>query len=166
MYNNTVIDNLLHEHEAIRAQMKLVKSLVDGWNDNNIKETHEFDSKGSHELNRRKLNLQQAVSYLDEGLRQHHLYEKEILPYLIGNPMMDAILTERETMMKRLEEINYLLLHIPSEGLAAIWGDFHKVVNNFSHWLIDHNMLEDVILNHLKENRPVQVQSPVLANVF
>jgi hypothetical protein len=157
MYNNIVIDRLLHEHEAIKAQIKLVIGLVNGWKTNT---SGAFTA--APDISRQKLNLQQAINYLDEGLKQQYSYEDEILPLLIGNPLMDAIMTERQTMMRRLAEINFLLLHISPESLAAIWGDLKTVIANFSHWLIDHNTLEDVMLKNLQAN--LTVKTPVLAS--
>ncbi len=147
MYNNFVIDRLLHEHEAIRAQSKAVVGLLNGW-----KVNAPGVVKAEPDISRQKWNLQQAIGYLDEGLRQQYSYEDEVLPLLIGDPLKDAILTERRTMMKRLAEINFLLLHISPEGLAAIWDDIRKVIANFSFWLIDHNTLEDVMLKNLQSN--------------
>ncbi len=157
MYNNIVIDRLLHEHEAIKAQIKSVIGMVNGW-----KASSSGTIKVVPDITRQKWNLQQAISYLDEGLRQQYSYEDEILPLLIGNPMMDAIITERQTMMKRLADINYLLLHISPEGLAAIWDDMRKVIANFSHWLVDHNTLEDVMLKNLQNK--LTEKTPVLAS--
>lgn len=156
MYNNFVIDRLLHEHEAIRAQIKLVIGLVNGW------KVNDPGAVKAAEITRQKLNLQQAISYLDEGLRQQYSYEDEVLPLLIGDPLKDAFLTERQTLMKRLAEINFLLLHISPEGLAAIWGDIRKVIANFSFWVIDHNTLEDAMLKNLQTN--LTEQPRVLVN--
>lgn len=150
MSNNFIIDRLLNEHEAIRAQIKLVSGLIHGWRINKTEKTSGTDLKAMPDIAHHKMNLQHAISYLDEGLKRQYSYENEVLPYLIGDPLMDALLTERQTMMKRLEEINFLLLHITPEGLAAIWDDLRKVLTNFSHWLIDHNMLEDAMLKNIK----------------
>jgi hypothetical protein len=157
MYDNFVINRLLHEHEAIQAQIKLVIGLTNGW---------KIDASGAvkpvPEITRQKLNLQQAICYLDEGLRQQYSYEDEVLPLLIGDPLKDAILTERKTIMKRLAEINFLLLHISPEGLAAMWDDIRKVIANFSFWLADHNTLEDALLKNLQIN--LTEQPRVLVN--
>jgi hypothetical protein len=156
MYNNFVIDRLLHEHEAIRAQTKLVVGMVNGWNINASGAV-----KAEPDITRQKLNLQQAIGYLDEGLRQQYSYEDEVLPLLIGDPLKEAILTERRTMMKRLAEINFLLLYISPEGLVAIWDDLKKVIANFSYWLVDHNTLEDVMLKNLQTNLSEQPRALV-----
>jgi hypothetical protein len=156
MYNNFVIDRLLHEHEAIRAQVKLVVELVNEW-----KVNAPGVVKAEPYITRQKWNLQQAICYLDEGLRQQYSYEDEVLSLLIGNPIKDALLTERRTIMKRLAEINFLLLHISPEGLVAIWDDMRKVITNFSHWLVDHNTLEDVMLKNLQTDLTEQPRALV-----
>jgi len=148
MSSNLVIDNLLHKHEAILAQMKLVNELVD----------ERKSIKTGPNMAYWKMNLQQSINYLHEGLKQHYLYENEVLPFLAGNSLMDAILLERQTMMKRLEEIDFLLLNISPEGLSAIWNNVRKVISNFSQWLFDHHMLEDVMLKNLKTNLQPQPQ--------
>jgi hypothetical protein len=157
MYNNLVIDRLLHEHEAIKAQINLVIGLVNGWKVKAL-----GAEQAAPDIFRQKLNLQQAISYLDEGLKQQYSYENEILPLLIGDPMMDAIITERQTMMKRLADINFLLLHISPESLAVIWNDLRKVIANFSYWLADHHTLEDLMLKNLQTN--LAEKTPVLAS--
>lgn len=149
MSNNLIIDSLLHKHEAILAQMKLVNSLVDEWK----------ISKTGPNMAYWKMNLQQSISYLYEGLKQHYVYENEVLPFLARSPLMDAFLLERQTMIKRLEEIDFLLLNISPEGLAPIWDNVRKVISNFSQWLVDHHMLEDAMLKNLKTTLQPQPQS-------
>jgi hypothetical protein len=157
MNNQPVIENLLHEHEAVRAHMGQIAGMVNSWYTSKIS-----DSRSSNVLNDfdyQKLNLKQTIGYLDDGLKKQFMHEEEILPGLVGDLLMDAINAEHREILKELNEIKFLLFYINPESIK-LKGDYLKVlISSFTNWVTKNSVMKDIMLRLVRGEPARQIAS-------
>ncbi len=153
MFNHPVIENLLHEHEAIRAYMGQITRMVNSWYTR--KDAAANFSGAQEDFENQKVNLKETISYLDEGLKKQYVREEEIMPQMVGDLLMDAIKTEHKEILKELSEIKFLLFYINPVSLK-LKGDYLKVLmESFTNWVIHNSVMKDIILR-LVRGEPAQ----------
>ncbi len=62
-----VIDNISQEHEAIRAHMRTVCSIMDGWEDTNWEEMDNLDQELTTTITSKHMSLKQTINCLNDG---------------------------------------------------------------------------------------------------
>lgn len=145
-----VIENILHEHDAIREHVRAVSGLMDGWEEVEQGTLDEPDARVIPAVLTGHISLKQTMGYLDDGLHQHFSYEEEIMPGLIGNPLMEAVEIEHQEIQRQLQEINFILLNVNLPGLLANLDYLKMIVNNLRNLVESHCSTEDVMLILLK----------------
>jgi hypothetical protein len=143
------IDNLINEHAALSGHMRSVCGLLDTW-DKDIP-VNDIQPAQEQALNQKGINFKQTMSYLDEGLKQHHQHEEEIMPAITGEPIMEALRVEHHEILKQMGEINFVLRDINPRTLAANFDYLKLIVNNLCNLISLHNSVEDTLLNLLKK---------------
>jgi len=144
MINHPVIENLLHEHEAVRAYMGQITKMVNSWYMS--KSTLASTPDVGEDFERQKLSLKQTIGYLDDGLKRQFMHEEEVMPQLVGDMLMDAVKAEHAEILKELSEIKFLLLYINPASLK-LKGDYLKVlINSFVNWVTRNSVMKDIML--------------------
>lgn len=143
------IDRLINEHVAISGHMRSVCSLLDQWDEDLPKPARQSIEEQS--LSRKGLNLKQTMDYLDEGMKQHHQHEEEVLPDIAGEPVMEALRIEHKEILKQLGEINFVLRDIQPQALASNFDYLKLIINNLCNLVSLHSSVEDTLLNLLKK---------------
>ncbi len=150
-YSHVTIDSLIGEHVAIRGQMELIRGLTQDWG-------HLLDSKELVPQNQDQLqalmdkrsSLKQAMGYLEDGLKNHHAHEDEIMPPLAGSLLMKAIRIEHEEMLKMMDNINSLVINANLEVFLKKGADLIQLINDLRKFASIHSSREDGILFFLK----------------
>lgn len=146
-----MIENLIHDHEAIREHLKQVAKLADDWEQLEQEDLDPTDPAITEDLSFKHINLKQTMGYLEDGIRQHQNYEDEILPSLVGEQVMDALKIEHSEIQKQLKEIKFILLNINPNGLLANMDYLKLIISNLCDLLNHHDEVENLILNLLKK---------------
>ncbi len=153
MINHPVIENLLHEHEAIRAYMGQVTRMMNSWYSR--KDAVAILPGAPNDFENQKLNLKETIGYLDEGLKKQYVREEEIMPQMVGDLLMDAIKAEHKEILKELSEIKFLLFYINPTSLK-LKGDYLKVLmESFTNWVTRNSVMKDIMLR-LVRGEPAQ----------
>lgn len=144
-----IIDSLINEHTAIAGHMRSVCSLLDVW-DEDISARALLTGQ-EQSLSQKGVNLKQTMGYLDEGLKQHHKHEEEVIPAIAGELVLEALKIEHREIMKQLGEINFVLRDIQPKVLAANFDYLKLIINNLCNLVSLHSSVENTLLNLLKK---------------
>lgn len=144
-----IIDSLINEHTAISGHMRSVCRLLDSW-DEDIP-TQGIPVEKEQSLSQKGLNLKQTMAYLDDGLKQHHKHEEEVMPSITGELVMEALKTEHREILKQLSEINFVLRDIKPKELAANFDYLKLIINNLCNLVSLHSSVEDTLLTLMKK---------------
>ena len=69
-------------------------------------------------LAQKQEKLQQLLSVLDEGLRNHFAFEERTLPPLLGEVFMKALALDHRGVGKKLDEAKAVVFKVKLEGLS------------------------------------------------
>ena len=118
--NLTIVNRALEEHHTIRGHVKLVgDSISDLEALFSLQKARPVWILGSIEaLTEKQDKLQQTISTLDEGLKNHFNFEEKVLPPLFGKFLMQALILDHREIKKRIDEIKSLLDTSNLEGLS------------------------------------------------
>jgi hypothetical protein len=114
-----IITRIISEHHAIRGHVKLAGDTV---NDIEALFTLQGTQSGWSQtsiiaLVDKRDQLLQAISFLEEGLKNHFGFEEEALPPLFGRILMKAILQEHRKISGQIESTRATLGSIELERL-------------------------------------------------
>ena len=153
-----VITRAISEHHAIRQHVRLAGDSVNdiealitvqraqtGWSQSSIAALEE-----------KRNQMQQAISFLDEGLRNHFGFEERALPPFFGDLLMKAILREHHTIAGQIESARAAVSNITLEGLEqrALLSQksaIQAAVNQLCQAIEEHAQHEEIILNMMKK---------------
>jgi hypothetical protein len=116
---SAIITRIISEHHAIRGHIKLAGDTV---NDIEALITLQRTQSGWSQtsiialVEKRDQSLQ-AISFLEEGLKNHFGFEEEALPPLFGKILMKAILQEHRKISGQIESTRATLGSIELERL-------------------------------------------------
>ena len=144
-----IIDSLINEHTAITGHMRSVCSLLDSWDEAISGQTMPATQEQS--LRQKGLNLKQTMAYLDDGLKQHHKHEEEVMPAITGELVMEALKTEHREIIKQLGEINFVLRDIKPGTLVANFDYLKLIINNLCNLVSLHSSVEDTLLTLMEK---------------
>ena len=153
-----VITRAISEHHAIRQHVRLAGDSVNdiealitvqraqtGWSQSSIAALEE-----------KRNQMQQAISFLDEGLRNHFGFEERALPPFFGDLLMKAILREHHTIAGQIEGARAAVSNITLEGLEqrALLSQksaIQAAVNQLCQAIEEHAQHEEIILSMMKK---------------
>lgn len=155
--NLAIINRMIDEHQAIRGHIKLVgESISDREALMSLERARADWVPGQLEiLGEKQRNLQQAMSYLDEGLRNHYAYEETMLPALLGNLFMKALILDHREIQEQLDKAKSLVADTKLEGLSReelLTRESHlkQVIDKICQLVEEHTLKEDTIFQMLK----------------
>lgn len=114
-----VISSMISEHEGIRGHMKLVGEAVRGWEAALNPGAGRPIPEQLQALATKRWNLQQTMSYLDEGLKLHYTHEEKVLPPFLGSLLMEALIMEHREIRERIEQVRSSLAGARLDGLSS-----------------------------------------------
>ena len=116
----TIIKRVMDEHRVIMGRLKLVgESLSDKEALISIEEARAGlinDYKSTTSEKRSK--LEQTLTVLQAGLKNHYAFEEETLPPLLGELLMEALKLEHKELLAEMERVKALIHNVNFEGLT------------------------------------------------
>jgi len=115
-----IISRVLEEHRAIKGHIKLVgDSISDQEALASLTQARADWIPGQQEiLAEKQKKLQRALSFLYEGLKKHFSFEEELLPPLLGELLMRALILKHMEIIKQISEVKPIVADIKLEGLS------------------------------------------------
>jgi hemerythrin len=151
--NLAIINKVIEEHQIIRGHIKLVgDSTSDQEAIASLTRARADWIPGRPEiLAEKQKRLQQALSFLDEGLKNHFAFEERVLPPLLGDLFVRAITLDHREIIKEIDEAKSLVSDIKLEGLSrdellSKESHIQQVINRISDLVEDHAIEEEVVL--------------------
>jgi len=152
-----IISRVIEEHQAIRGHIKLVgDSVSDREALTNLESASADWVPGQPELLvQRQKKLQQALSSLDEGLKNHFAFEGEALPTLLGEPLMQALVLEHREIMDEISEAKSMIAgakleSLNREELLSKESTIQQAINSIYFLVEEHATKEEAMLEMIK----------------
>ena len=116
--NLKIVNRVIKEHHTIREHVKLVGDSVSDLEAlfSLQKARPDWILSSTEALSEKQDKLQQTISALDEGLKNHFSFEEKLLPPLFGEFLMQALILEHGEIKKRIDETKSLLANTKLEG--------------------------------------------------
>lgn len=151
-YSQATIDNLLGEHVAIRGHLDLVMCLTREWKEllNSQKSILKSRTRLKSVVEKRNA-LKQAMGYLVDGLKGHHIHEDEVMPSLIGELLMKAIRIEHDEMLQMFNDIDSVVVNTSIEDFLEKGAEAMQRIDDICNLASTHSSKEDGILLLLKK---------------
>ena len=117
--NLAIIRRIIDWHRTIREHVKLVGDLISDREALFSLEKARADwIPGRPEiLAEEQRKLRQALSFLEDGLKNHFAYEEKALPPLLGELLTQALILEHREISTEIEEAKSMAADIKLEGL-------------------------------------------------
>lgn len=157
--NLKIIRDIIAEHHSLKRHVKLVGDSVSDLEALfRLQQVHAGWTQSSVEtLSKKQEQLLQAVSFLDEGLRNHFAFEEKALPPLLGETVMKALLLEHQDISRRLGEVRALVTSVAPKAVGQEELLFRKThlqqrISNLCQMVEEHAADEEVILKMVKRS--------------
>ena len=148
----STVESLMNEHEAIRGHTRQVlKSLQDLDLLLTTPAAHYRRPEYLEAVNEKRNVLRQAMGYLEDGLKFHHLHEEEVMPALIGDLLMKAIRAEHQDQYVQFTRLNPLLLETDPQRFLDNATFIKDKIEEICRDASIHSTREDGILYFLKK---------------
>lgn len=152
-----IVNRAIEEHHAISGRMKLVGDSISDLEAlfSLQKARPDWILSSTDTLSEKQVKLQQTMSSLDEGLKNHFGFEEKLFPDLFGELLMQALVLEHEGIKKQLNEAVSFIADTKLEGLSqrellSKKAQIQHRIEGILQLLQDHAGREDIILKMLK----------------
>ena len=117
--NLAIIKKVIEEHQTIREHVKLVGDSIPDQEAMTALERARADwIPGQLEvLSGKHKKLQQTISALEEGLKNHFAFEGKVLPPLLGELIMRALIIEHREIGREINNAKLVVINTNLEGL-------------------------------------------------
>jgi hypothetical protein len=156
--NLKIVDRVIKEHNTIREHVKLIGDSVSDLEAlfSLQKARPDLILSSTEALSEKQDKLQQTISALDEGLKNHFSFEEKLLPPLFGEFLMQALILEHREIKKKIDETKSLVTNTKLEGLSQRELLSQKVqiqqkVEGILQLVEEHAGKEETILKMLKK---------------
>ena len=151
--NLAIINRVIEEHQTIRQHVKLVGDSVSDEEALASLERARADwIPGRPEiLSEKQKRLQQTMSALDEGLKNHFAFEEKTLPPLLGELLMRALTLEHQEIKEKLGEAKSIaadtrLGELSRDELLSKESHMQQMVDSICQLVEEHATREEIIL--------------------
>jgi hemerythrin len=155
--NLALVNRVIEEHHAIRGNIKLVGDSVSDLEAlfSLQKARPDLILSSPEQLTEKQNKLQQTLSYLDDGLKNHFAFEEKLLPPLFGEFLMKALILDHRAIKKQIDAAKSLVAETKLEGLSqkellSRKSQIQQKVENILQLVEDHAAREETILKMLK----------------
>jgi hypothetical protein len=142
------IENLIHDHAALRGHMQLLRQSVDKWR--TLLSPQELDNPAQAQvLTEKRGSFIQALSYLKEGLAGLQDHEEAVMAGVADSLSLRTVRAVHTEIMQRIAQINKLVINLDL-NLLRINGDIlTDAINNLCDLVTEHTLSEDRLLQSL-----------------
>jgi hemerythrin len=151
------LNKVRSEHLNIRRHLKLVgDSVGDVEAMNSLQgERAEWVPGRPHALDEKQKKLQQTLSFLDEGLRNHFALEEKDLAPLAGDLFMRALILDHREIMKHVDDTRSMVDSMDVDGLTreqllSKESQVQQAIEHVRGLIQDHAAREETLLNMLE----------------
>ena len=151
------INRAMDEHHNIRGHIKLVGDKVADLEALFTLETERLEwTVGSTEkMAEKQRELQQKLSFLDEGLKNHFAFEEKALSPLLGEMLMRALIIEHRGIKSQVEEAKNIVSNTKLEGLSqeellSKKSEVKQAIDSILQLVEEHAAKEEAILKMAK----------------
>ncbi len=118
--NLKLIKTVIDQHKAIREHISRVgDSVTDREALATLEKARTDWTPGRFEaLSEKRSGLQQAMSFLDDGLKKHFAFEEKALPRLLGDLLMRALELQHREIRREIDEAKSMVTDNQMEGLS------------------------------------------------
>jgi len=155
--NLTIVNRAIEEHHTIRGHVKLVGDSVSDLEALFAlqKARPDWILSSAEALAEKNNKLQQTISSLDEGLKNHFGFEEKLFPSLLGELLMKALILEHRGVKKQIDEAKSLVNNMKLEGLSqkellSQKSRIQQKVEGILQLVEEHAAREETILKMLK----------------
>ena len=152
-----IVRRIIEWHQTIREHVKLVgDSISDREALISLERTRADWVPGRPGLlAETQKKLQRVMSFLDDGLKKHFAYEEEVLPPLLGELLMRALILEHRETMKEINEGKSIAAQTGLEGLSreellSKESQIQETINSMGRLVEEHLAKEERILEMLQ----------------
>jgi hemerythrin len=156
--NLALVNRVIEEHHTIRGNIKLVGDSVSDLEAlfSLQKARPELILSSPEKLKGKQEKLQQTLSYLDEGLKNHFGFEEKLLPPLFGEFLMKALVLDHRAINKQIDATKSLVAETTFEGmnqkeLLSRKSQIQQYVDSILQLVEDHASREEIIMKMLKK---------------
>lgn len=149
-----VIKRIIDEHQTIKEHVKLVgDSVSDQEALAALQKAHADFIPGRLEVvSEKQKKLQQTISALDEGLKNHFTFEEKVLPPLLGKLVMQALVLEHGEIKNEIDEAKSVVADTKLEGLSreellSKESHMQQMIDSICQLVEEHAAKEEAILN-------------------
>ncbi len=156
--NLTIVNRTLEEHHTIKGHVKLVgDSISDLEALFSLQKTRpDWILSSPEALSEKQSKLQQTITALDEGLKNHFSFEEKQLPSLFGELLMQALILDHREINNRIGETKSLLSNVKLEAskqkeLLAQKARIQQKIEDILQLVEEHAAKEETMLKMLKK---------------
>ena len=153
-----VITRVISEHRKVTEPLKLIGDTMNdidaiftlwttqykaGWSATSV--TKLIDKRGE---------LLQTINLLEDGLKNHFDYEEKVLPLVLGELLMKAILREHQEILGQIENAKTTLINLEGLNQDELFSkrtEVQQSINNLCQTVEDHAHQEETTLNMMKK---------------
>jgi hemerythrin len=154
----TLVKRITAEHQAIKGHVKLVGDSV---SDNEalaaLQKAHTDFIPGRLEIvSEKQKKLQQTMSTLEEGLKNHFAFEEKALPPLLGELLMQALVLEHSEIKDEINQVKSAvadskLEELSREELLSRESQIQQMIDNICQLIEEHATKEEAVLEMLQK---------------
>jgi len=155
--NLATINKIIEEHYVIRGHIKLVGDrLADREALLSLENARDSLIPGrAKDLSEEQSKLQQALSLVDEGLKNHFAFEEGVLPSLLGGILMRGFMLEHRIIQNEIQKVKAAVteanLEVLSPGeLVSQESQLREVVSGVCRVVEGHATKEEAILEMMR----------------
>ncbi len=155
--NLAIVNRAIEEHHTIRRHVKLVGDSVSDLEAlfSLQKARPDWILSSPETLSEKQVNLQQTISTLGDGLKNHFGFEERLFPPLFGELLMQALLLEHNGIKKQIDEAESFVANAKLEGLSrrevlAKKTQIQQRIEGILQLVEEHASREETILKMLK----------------
>ena len=152
-----IIKRIIDEHQTIKEHIKLVgDSVSDQEALTTLQKAHvDFIPGRLGGASEKQNKLQQAMSFLGEGLRNHFAFEEKALPPFLGELLMQALVIEHREIRKEIDDAKATVAELKLDGLSreeslAKDSQIQQVIDSICQLVEEHATREEAILEMLR----------------
>ena len=156
--NLKIVNRAIEEHHTIRGHVKLVGDSVSDLEAlfSLQKARPDWILSSTDALSEKQDKLQQTISALEEGLKNHFSFEEKLLPPLFGKFLMQVLILEHREIKKSIVDTKSLLANTKLVGLnqrelLSQKAHIQKKVEDILQLLEEHAGNEETILKMLQK---------------
>ena len=147
------INKVITEHQKIKGHLKLIgDSMSDEEALIALKSVH---SELTPNMKDKLTQLEQVMGSLKEGIMNHFNLEAAVLPPILGNVLMQALLNEHEAILEQIDQANRAIFNAQQSNLTRKQilkeTEFKQVINYLSQIIEEHAVKEELMLEMVKK---------------